>query len=207
MKLIAVTGGIGAGKSTVSRGLGARGAEVIDADLTARAVVDPTTPTGRRVLADIALALGPDVLQADGSMDRARVAELIFHDEVLRQQYNGIVHPAIMSATAAAIDAYRDSDALVVHEIPLLTADTPALPWRYDLIVTVEASEDARLARLQAARGYGREEAEARVRAQGTEADRVAIADLVLRTDGTLDQTRAAVTALWTRLSSGRPIG
>lgn len=200
MKLIAVTGGIGSGKSTVSRGLGARGAEVIDADLTARAVVDPMTPAGRRVLADIALALGPDVLQADGSMDRARVAELIFHDEALRKQYNGIVHPAIMSATAAAIDAYRDSDALVVHEIPLLTADTPALPWRYDLIVTVEADAHERRRRLQQHRGLSADDATARVAVQGDEERRVAIADIIVRTDGSLADTDRQIADLWRRL-------
>ncbi|WP_313354715.1 dephospho-CoA kinase [Microbacterium sp.] len=201
MKLIAITGGIGAGKSTVSRGLAARGAYVIDADVTARVVLDPATPTGRRVLADIAQALGPHVLQADGSLNRARVAELIFHDEAVRQQYNGIVHPAILSATAAAIDACRESHALVVHEIPLLTADSPALPWRYDLIVTVEADAGERRRRLQRHRGLSAEDAAARVAVQGDEERRIAIADIIVRTDGTLTETDRRVAELWRRLS------
>ncbi|QNA93656.1 MULTISPECIES: dephospho-CoA kinase [unclassified Microbacterium] len=202
MRLVAVTGGIGAGKSTVSRALAARGAQVIDADATARRVVDPNDPRGPRVLEQIAALLGAEVLADHGSLDRERVAAVVFHDEELRHRYNAIVHPAIMRATAEEIDAHRDTEAVVVHEIPLLTADTAALPWTYDLIVTVEADAEARVRRLQDGRGYTREHAEARVRAQGGEERRLAIADVVIRTDGSPADTEHRADELWRRLST-----
>ncbi|MEJ1089843.1 dephospho-CoA kinase [Microbacterium sp. Mu-80] len=201
MKLIAVTGGIGAGKSTVSRGLRDRGARIIDADQTAREVVDPASPLGRRVLTEIAGLLGPTALRTDGTLDRARVAALVFGDDALRRRYNTIIHPAIMTATAEAIDALRGDDAVVVHEIPLLTADSPPLPWTYDLIVTVEADPEERRRRLQEHRGHSAEEAAARVSAQGDEERRVAIADVVIRTDGSLVETDRQVEDLWRRVS------
>lgn len=202
MRLVAVTGGIGAGKSTLSRALAARGARVIDADATARQVVDPSAADGRRVLGQISALLGHDAIAADGSLDRERVATLIFHDDELRLRYNAIIHPAIMHATAEEIGAHRAGDAVVVHEIPLLTADTATLPWTYDLIVTVEANAEERIRRLQDARGHTREQAEARVRAQGGEERRLAIADVVIRTDGSPEETERSADELWRRLTA-----
>lgn len=196
-----MTGGIGAGKSTVARGLGRRGARVIDADQTARAVVDPAGARGRRVLAEIEALLGSDVRQPDGTLDRARVAALVFADDALRRRYNAIIHPAIMQATAEEIDAHRDGSDVVVHEIPLLTADTPPLPWDYDLIVTVEAGRDERLRRLQQDRGYSAEHASARLQAQGPEEGRTAIADVVMRTDVPRDEMERLIDELWTRIA------
>lgn len=201
MRLIAITGGIGAGKSTVTRELAALGAHVIDADDTARRSVDPGHPEGRRVLAAISSLLGPSALRSDGSLDREHVATRVFADDALRQQYNAIVHPAIMQATAAEFDALRGTDRVVVHEIPLLTADSPPLPWTYDLVVTVEAAAQERLRRLREDRGYSAEHAEARVHAQGPEDRRLAVADEVLRTDGTLEETRRLIADLWARIS------
>lgn len=198
--LVALTGGIGAGKSTVARMLADRGAWVIDADATSRRVVDPQDRQGRAILAKIAKLLGPEALQPDGALDRERVAALIFSEDELRRRYNDIVHPAIMSATAAEIEAYRSRTGVVVHEIPLLTIDSPSLPWTYDLIVTVEADPEERIRRLQLARGYAPEHAAARVNAQGLEAPRVAIADVILRTDGTIEETKRQVDELWWRL-------
>lgn len=201
MRLIAVTGGIGAGKSTVAREFAALGAHVVDADQTARRTVDPTRSEGRLVLSAISDLLGEEVLHDDGSLDRDLVASLVFADDALRQRYNAIIHPAIMRATSAEFDATRETGSVVVHEIPLLTADTPPLPWRYDLIITVEASSEERLRRLREDRGYSAEHAVARVKAQGPEERRVAIADVVLRTDGTLDETRRLVEELWARVN------
>lgn len=200
MKLIAVTGGIGAGKSTVARGLRERGAKLIDADETARQVVDPTLPRGRLVLGEIAELLGSEVVSSDGSLDRERVAALVFHDDPLRARFNAIIHPAIMAATAEAIDELRPLDDVVVHEIPLLTADSPPLPWTYDLVVTVEADESERLRRLQSARGYTPGHAAGRIAAQGGEDRRTEIADVVVRTDGSLDDTERRIDQLWERV-------
>jgi len=202
VRLVAITGGIGAGKSTVTRALAARGAQVIDADATARRVVDPRGSEGPGVLAQIASLLGREVIRQDGSLDRERVAAVVFHDEELRLRYNGIIHPAIMHATAREIAAHRGSEAVVVHEIPLLTADSADLPWTYDVIVTVEAAAHERIRRLQSGRGYTREHAEARVRAQGDEERRLAIADVVIRTDGSPADTERRADDLWRRLTA-----
>lgn len=197
MQLIAITGGIGAGKSLIVRLLHDRGAHVIDADQTARRVVDPSGEQGRQVLARIRDLLGAEVISDDGSLDRDVVASRIFDDLDLRLAYNAIIHPAIMQATAEEIDAYRELAGLVVHEIPLLTADTPPLPWSYDLIITVEADAAERARRLQSERGYSADHAATRIAAQGSEERRVAIADVVLRTDGALTDTVQRIDELW----------
>lgn len=200
VKLIAVTGGIGAGKSTVVRRLGSHGAKIISADATARRVVDPDTARGRSLLDQVTALLGQDARRADGSLDRERVAALVFQDSTLRERYNAVIHPAIMAATADEIDALRSSEEVVLHEIPLLSADTPPLPWTYDLVVTVEADREERIHRLQQFRGYSAEQAAARISAQGAEERRTAVADVVLRTDGSLTRTERLVDELWDRL-------
>jgi dephospho-CoA kinase len=201
--LVALTGGIGAGKSTVAQLLVERGARLIDADALARAVVDPTTAIGARTLARIGAEFGTDVLRTDGALDRERAAEIVFSDDERRGVFNRIVHPAIVAATVAAIDVERPRDGIVAHEIPLLTAETATLPWSYDLIVTVEAKVDIRIQRMVERRGYTRRHALARIGAQGAEEGRTAIADVVIRTDGTMKDTRGAVDALWGRLTPG----
>lgn len=204
MKLIAVTGSIGAGKSTVVRGLAARGAITIDADETARRAVDPREPVGSRVLGDISALLGADALNDDGTLNRDAVAARIFADDALRAQYNAVIHPAIMQLTRDSFDAVRDHD-VVVHEIPLLTADTAALPWTYDLIVTVEADAAERLRRLTQDRGYTAEHAAARIAAQADEERRTSIADVVLRTDIPREATEHLVDQLWRRVRGDLP--
>lgn len=198
--LVAITGGIGAGKSTVAELLRQRGARLVDADRIAREVVDPVTEAGRQALIEIASVFGEGILRDDGTLDRQRVAEAIFSDGSRRAEYNRIVHPRILRATQAALTQLAD-DEIVVHEIPLLTANTAPLPWRYDLIITVEADDRERLERLVRERGYSREHARARIEAQGTAKERISIADIVLRTDGELAETHAAVDAVWRRLS------
>ncbi len=200
---MALIGGIGAGKSTVSSLLHDLGAAVLDADLTARAVVDPATPAGRSILARIAAEFGAGVLTVDGGLDRAAVAELVFGDDANRARYNAIIHPAIRDATRTAIDAARETnpDGVLVHEIPLLTVRSAPLPWTYDLVVAVEADASERIRRLVSGRGYTGDQAKARIAAQGDEQGRLAIADVVIRTDGTLDQTRRDVAELWASLA------
>ena len=203
--LVGLTGGIAAGKSTVARALADHGARIVDGDAAARAVVDPATPAGRSLLARIAGLLGDDALTADGALDRAAVAERVFGDDELRRQYNALLRPAILDEVGRRIADARSRGGVVVHEIPLLNRTTAALPWTYDLVVTVEAAETERMRRLVHERGHDTAEAERRLRAQGEEADRVAIADIVLRTDGSQDETLQATAALWERLSAARP--
>jgi len=195
--LVALTGGIGAGKTTVARMLARHGALVVDADRIARDVVDPATAEGRRMLARIAERFGPEFLAPDGSLDRRRIADRVFADAALRTDYNAIIHPAMMTATATALE---QAEGIVVHEIPLLSSSTPPLPWRYDLVVTVEATPAVRRDRLVAQRGYAPEHAEARIAAQGEQRGRTEIADLVLRSDADLDELARRTAELWTRL-------
>lgn len=204
LRLIALTGGIGAGKSTVAGMLTDRGARLIDADELARRVVDPADDRGRTVLATIAARFGDDLIAADGRLDRVRTADRVFADPDARADYNAIVHPALREATVDAIAALRAArdEGAVIHEIPLLTADTGSLPWTYDLVVTVEAAPDIRLDRLVSGRGYSPQHARARITAQGDETARIAIADVVLRTDGDRADTERSVAELWNRLHS-----
>ncbi|WP_337001775.1 MULTISPECIES: dephospho-CoA kinase [unclassified Microbacterium] len=203
--LVGLTGGIAAGKSTVARALANHGARIVDGDAAARAVVDPATPAGHTLLARIAELLGDEALTADGALDRAAVAQRVFGDDELRGRYNALLRPAILDEVGRRITEARSTGGIVVHEIPLLNRTTAALPWTYDLVVTVEAAEPERMRRLMHERGHDVAEAERRIRAQGAEADRVAIADVVLRTDGTHDETRQATAALWEQLSAARP--
>lgn len=203
--LIGLTGGIAAGKSTVAQALEAHGARIVDGDAAARAVVDPQTRSGVALLSRIAELLGSDVLAADGSLDRGAVAARVFDDTEMLRRYNALLRPAILHEVARRIEAATSTPGIVVHEIPLLSRTTAPLPWTYDLVVTVEASAPERLRRLQHARGHDAAEAARRLNAQGDEADRVAIADVVLRTDGPLDETLRATAALWERLSAAHP--
>lgn len=199
---VGLTGGIGAGKSTVARALVEHGALLVDGDAASRDVVDPRTPGGAALLPRIAALLGTEAIASDGSLDRAAVAARIFADDALRQEYNALLRPAILAEVARRIDALRRSPGVVVHEIPLLSRATAPLPWSYDVVVTVEAEESLRLQRLQQIRGHTADEARRRIRAQGDEADRVAVADIVLRTDGALTDTLHAADELWAQLNA-----
>lgn len=203
--LLGLTGGIGAGKSTVARALEGHGARVVDGDAAARDVVDPRTPAGAVLVPQIAALLGGGVLTAEGMLDRGAVSARVFGDAELLQRYNALLRPPLLDEVARRIAKARRTPGVVVHEIPLLSRTTAPLPWSYDLIVSVEANESTRMQRLQHGRGYEAEEAARRIRAQGDEADRVGIADLVLRTDGTLAETLRSAADLWARLSEQHP--
>jgi dephospho-CoA kinase len=198
--LVALTGGIGAGKSTVARLLAAHGAAIVDADLIARGIVDPGGPSTGPVLAELRALLGDGVFAADGTLDRQAVASIVFGDQATLTAYNAILRSALITATSAAITSAlaAASGTPVVHEIPLLNSHSSPLPWTYDAVVTVEAPTEERLLRLINDRGYTPEEARARVVAQGTEESRTELADVVLRNDGPRDQLEALVTSLWT---------
>ncbi|MCR2819824.1 dephospho-CoA kinase [Microbacterium sp. zg.Y1090] len=205
--LVGLTGGIAAGKSTIARALAERGARIIDADAIARWIVDPDLPEGRTLLEDIAALLGRTSLTAEGALDRDRVASIVFGDDDLRRRYNAIVHPALRREIGRTIDRERRrGPGVVVHEYPLLTRHSPPVPWTYDVIVTVEADADLRIRRLQDSRGLSAADARRRVAAQGDEADRVAIADIVIRTDsgsGDTPGTSDTVAELWRLLTNG----
>lgn len=195
MLLVGLTGGIGAGKSTVARMLGERGAVVIDADLIAREVVEPGTPGFERVVE----RFGVEVLAPDGSIDRGRLAALVFADEEARADLNAIVHPLVGEEVARRVAA-APPDAIVVLDVPLLAESTRR---GYDCVVVVEAPSDVRLDRLEA-RGVVRDDAEARMRAQATDEERRAVADLVVDNSGDRAALRQRVDELWAELERRR---
>lgn len=194
---IGLTGGIAAGKSTVARRLGELGAVVIDHDVLARQVVEP----GRPALADIVAAFGPDVAR-DGVLDRAALAARVFGDDAARARLNAITHPRIAEAAYAAEHAAQMAGRrVVVHDIPLLVETGQGDD--FDLVVTVAAPSAVRLARLREGRGLNAQQAQARLAAQATDAQRAAVADVVLDGAGDVEGLRAQVDALWREYVDG----
>jgi len=196
MLLVALTGGIASGKSTVARRLQEHGAVIVDADQVARQVVEPGEPA----LARIAETFGPGVIAADGSLDRAALGAIVFNDPEGRQKLNAITHPAVLERSrelfAAAGDA--DPDAIVVYDIPLLVE--AGRVEEFDLRVVVHAATETRVRRMVELRDMTREEAMHRINSQATDTDRFAIADVVIDADGTLEHTLEQTDALWENL-------
>jgi dephospho-CoA kinase len=186
---IGLTGGIGSGKSTVSALLAARGAVVIDADRIAREVVEPGTPG----LAAVVDAFGGQILAADGSLDRAALAAVVFTDPEARRRLDGIVHP-LVRARATELAAAAPPDAVVVHDVPLLVETGQA--GSYDVVLVVEADPATRVARL-VQRGLAEDDARARIAAQASDEQRRAVADVVLDNNGSPDELAAQVDRFW----------
>ena len=198
--LIGLTGGIASGKTVVARRLEELGATRVDADQLARDVVAGGTPG----LAAITERFGVGVIAADGTLDRAALGAVIFRDPDARLALNAITHPAIreLSSRLFAEVADRDPDAVVVYDVPLL-AEALRDPGyhRFDLVVVVDASTETRVGRLVQLRGLNREEALHRLNSQATDTERLAIADVVIDSNGTLEETIEQVDALWAGLA------
>jgi dephospho-CoA kinase len=195
---VGLTGGIGAGKSEVARLLAAHGAVVVDADQLAREAVAPGTPG----LAAVVAEFGPDVLAADGSLDRAALGEIVFADADRRAALEKIVHPYV-GRRSAQLMAAAPADSVVVYDVPLLVEN--ALQDTYDVVVVVEAEDDVRLERLAGSRGMTESDARRRFAAQASREQRAEVADLVIDNGGTQAQLAEQVDALWHRLSSKAP--
>ena len=189
---IGLTGGIGSGKSAVSRLLAERGAVVIDSDVIAREVVEPGTPG----LAAVVAEFGADILRADGTLDRERLGGIVFADEGARRRLNAIVHP-LVGARSAEIVGSAPPHAVLVHDIPLLVEN--GLAANFTLVLVVETPIDLRIERLTRDRGITEEAARARIAAQATDAERHAVADVVIVNDGTLEELRERVADFWIR--------
>lgn len=190
MLRVGLTGGIGAGKSTVATRLAEHGAVLIDADRIAREVVEPGTPA----LEEIVEAFGADVLAADGTLDRPALAAKAFADDEARKKLNAIVHPRVGARTAELLAQARP-DAIVVHDVPLLVE--AGLAPGYHLVIVVDAPEEIRIDRLVRSRGMDEADARARIAAQATTERRRAVADVWLDNSGTQDVVEAEVDALW----------
>jgi dephospho-CoA kinase len=194
MLTVGLTGGIGAGKSEVSRLLVEHGAVLIDSDRIAREVVAPGTPG----LAAVADAFGPDVLAADGSLDRPRLGSIVFADPDKLALLNSIVHPLVRDRSRELESAVPE-DAVVVHDVPLLTEN--GLAPLYDLVIVVDASPETQLDRLVRLRGMTEADARARMAAQATREQRRKIADIVIDNDVPLDALRKRVAEVWDGLA------
>lgn len=190
MLWVGLSGGIGSGKSTVSRRLVEHGAVVIDADVIAREVVEP----GRPALAQIADRFGADVLRADGTLDRAALGAVVFADAQARRDLEAITHPAIAERTRELVAAAPD-DAVVVHDIPLLVELDRA--GDYALTVIVDVPAPVRLERLVRDRGMDEDEAQRRIDAQADDDARRRAADVLLDNTGTVEELHARVDDLW----------
>lgn len=196
--LLALTGGIASGKSTIAGLLAQHGAIVVDADAIVREVQAPGTP----VLGGIAQEFGSDVLRPDGSLDRARLASLVFGHSDRLAALNALVHPAVRAESEsrfrAAFDA--DPDAVVVYDVPLLAEARAGDAW--DLVVVAHAPAEVRVRRLIETRGMAEDDARARIASQAGDDERFALADVVIDTAGDLDSTRRQVEDLWRRVTT-----
>jgi dephospho-CoA kinase len=190
---VGLTGGIGSGKSEVLKRLQARGATIVDADLAARAVVEPGTDGFEEVVKEF----GPEVVGPDGSLDRPRLGAIVFADPARRAALNAIVHPrvgALMAEWAAA----APPGGIVVYDIPLLVEG--GADRGYAAVIVVDADDEVRFARLLRNRGMSRADAEARMAAQATRAERLAAADYVIVNNGSLEDLDRETDRVWSEL-------
>lgn len=197
--LIGLTGGIASGKSTVARRLVRHGAVHIDADDLAREVVRP----GTSGLAKIAAAFGDAVLLPDGSLNRAALGAVVFSAPEALDRLNAIVHPEVRALSNTLIRKAEtdDPNAIVVYDVPLLVEAGVDHP--FDLVVVTQADEMTRVRRMVELRAMDADEAERRIRSQASDTERARIADVVIDTGGTLEQTLEQVDVLWDQVRAG----
>lgn len=193
---VGLTGGVASGKSTVAGMLTDLGAVVIDADAIARAVVAAGTPG----LAAVVAEFGEELLTPDGELDRPAMGSLVFHDESARRRLEAIVHPLVFERYAEQ-EAAAPEGALVVHDIPLLVESGRAS--EFDAVVVVDVPRELQVERMLRDRGWSLVDAEARIAAQATREQRLAVATHVIENTGTLDELRARVAAVHAALTDG----
>lgn len=194
---VGLTGGIASGKSVVATRLAEQGAVLIDADAIARRVLEPGTDG----LAAVVEAFGPELVDADGRLDRPRLGRVVFADPGARDTLNAIVHPRVRAEAArirseAAAQEMADRPMVVVQDIPLLVETGQAAS--FDVVVTVQAPRAERVRRMVEDRGMSQDDAVARMAAQATDEERAALSDVVLHNAGTLEELQATVDELWT---------
>ena len=197
MLRVGLTGGIGSGKSEVSKRLAAYGAALIDADVAARAVVEPGTPG----LGEITAVFGPQVLLPDGRLNRERLGQIVFADDSALAKLNAIVHPLVHERTQQLEQqaaATLGPGGIIVHDVPLLAEN--GLQNGFDTVIVVDAPDDQRLQRLIETRGMTADHARERMAAQAGRDQRLAIADIVVDNSGTLADLDQQVAEVWSVL-------
>ncbi|MER6176969.1 dephospho-CoA kinase [Streptosporangium sp. NPDC001681] len=195
MLKVGLTGGIGSGKSEVSRRLACRGAVVIDADKIAREVVEPGTPGLARVVG----VFGTEILREDGSLNREKLGSIVFADSEKLAALNAIVHP-LVGARVAELQDQAVPGSIVIYDVPLL-AENRLAPM-YEVVIVVDAADEVRVARLVELRGMSEQDARARLAAQATREERLEIADIVVPNEGTLEELEARMDGLWKDLTA-----
>ncbi|MCL6611539.1 MAG: dephospho-CoA kinase [Peptococcaceae bacterium] len=200
--IIGLTGNIGSGKSTVSRRLAQLGAEVIDTDLVARDVVAPGTPGLERIVREF----GPEVLNGNGELDRARMASIVFGDPAARARLEAIVHPEVNRVVSRRIANYREgggSAPVLVVEVPLLIES--GMHRMMDEIWVVTVDPGVQVERVMARSGLSREEVLMRIKAQMPQEEKCGYADRVIDNSGPVEETIRQVDAIWTELTGYKP--
>lgn len=190
MLLVGLTGGIGSGKSTVSAALGRRGAVVVDADAVVRELQAP----GGSVLAAMVEHFGPGILQADGSLDRQKVADVVFGDDEQLKALNAIVHPAVGAEIDRRIEEQRTTGHVVVLDVPLLVESKAYVT---EGTIVVDTDPDVAVERLVAFRGFTEADARARMARQATREQRLEVADFVVHNDGAPEDLEPQIEACW----------
>ncbi len=192
---VGLTGGVASGKSTVAARLADLGAVVIDADQLAREVVERGTPG----LAAVVEEFGEELLTPDGDLDRPAMGRLVFADEAARRRLEAIVHPLVFERYAE-LEEQASADAVVVHDIPLLVESGRA--GEFDAVLVVDVPAEVQIDRMLTQRGWTREDAEARIAAQATRDQRLAVATHVIENTGSLNELRDRVDAVYGELAA-----
>lgn len=192
MKVIGITGNIASGKSTVARMFGERGARLIDADEIARIVVEPGEPAWKEIVGEF----GKEVLGADNHINRKKLADIVFSDETGRKRLNEITHPKIMEKIRGLVREYEKERTPVVVIEATLIVEKGGLKDLIDGLIVVTADEETQIRRLVEGKGYTRDEALARLRAQMPAREKMIYGDYVIDNSGSLEDTRARVKAV-----------
>jgi dephospho-CoA kinase len=198
MLIVGVTGGMGAGKSTVAEFLSTLGAEVIDVDALGRQIIEP----GGAAVSSVVARFGDSVSGSDGGIDRAALASIVFDDEEQLTALEEISHPAINALLDRRVETIREPNAIVVYDMAVLVESRLgyANTHPYEVVVVVEAPMPDRLNRLEAHRGVSREDALARIESQASDEERRSVAQFVIANGGDLVSLAAAVDELWNEL-------
>ena len=200
MLLLGLTGGIGSGKSTVSAELARRGAVVIDADLVVRELQSP----GGAVLAAMVEHFGEKILATDGTLDRQAVADIVFNDPEELKALNAIVHPKVGEEIDGRIEAQRETDNVVILDVPLLVESKA---YETEGIIVVDTDPEIAVQRLVEFRGFNAEDARARMKLQATREERRAVAAFIVPNDGSQEELMAHIDECWTWIQSKRNAG